>query len=82
MGQKTPFSLRDIWALRVRLQMEARVRELARFDLGIDSKLHDPPHRGPRQHARSLGRWVDEPGLDRAEDGTPSGALSGPSATA
>lgn len=31
--------LKDIWALRVRLQMEGRVRELALFNLGIDSKL-------------------------------------------
>jgi hypothetical protein len=28
-GQKVPFKLKDIWALRVRLQMEGRVRELA-----------------------------------------------------
>ena len=38
-GQKAPFKLQDIWALRVRLQMESRVRELALFNLGIDSKL-------------------------------------------
>lgn len=38
-GQKAPFKLKDIWALRVRLQMERRVRELALFNLGIDSKL-------------------------------------------
>ena len=31
--------MKDIWALRVRLQMEGRVRELALFNLGIDSKL-------------------------------------------
>ena len=30
---------KDIWALRVRLQMENRIRELALFNLGIDSKL-------------------------------------------
>lgn len=30
---------KDIWALRVPLQMEKRVRELALFHLGIDSKL-------------------------------------------
>jgi hypothetical protein len=29
----------SIWALRVRLQMVHRTRELALFDLGIDSKL-------------------------------------------
>jgi integrase len=39
VGQKAPFELKDIWALRVRPQMENRVRELALFDLGIDSKL-------------------------------------------
>ena len=39
IGQKAPFKLKDIWALRVRLQMEKRVRELALFNLGIDSKL-------------------------------------------
>lgn len=33
--QKAPFKHKDIWALRVRLQMANRVRELARFDLGI-----------------------------------------------
>ena len=39
VGQKAPFKLQDIWALRVRLHMESRVRELALFNLGIDSKL-------------------------------------------
>jgi hypothetical protein len=39
VGQKAPFKPKDIWALRVRLQMEGRVRELALFNLGIDSKL-------------------------------------------
>jgi len=29
VGQKAPFKLRDIWALRVRLQMEGRVRDTA-----------------------------------------------------
>lgn len=39
VGEKTPLKLKDIWALRVRLQMANRVRELALFNLGIDSKL-------------------------------------------
>ncbi len=39
IGQKAPFKLQEIWALRVRLHMESRVRELALFNLGIDSKL-------------------------------------------
>ncbi|MDE2092740.1 MAG: tyrosine-type recombinase/integrase [Burkholderiales bacterium] len=39
VGQNAPFKPKDIWALRVRLQMEHRVRELALFNLGIDSRL-------------------------------------------
>jgi hypothetical protein len=39
IGQKAPFKLKNIWAMRVRLEMEGRVRELANFNLGIDSKL-------------------------------------------
>jgi len=36
---ESPFKLKEIWAIRVRLQVEHRVRELALFDLGLDSKL-------------------------------------------
>lgn len=39
VGQKAPFKPKDIWTLRVRLQIENRVRELALLNLGIDSKL-------------------------------------------
>ena len=39
VGQKAPFKVKDIWALRVRLQAQVRIRELALFNLGIDSKL-------------------------------------------
>jgi hypothetical protein len=38
-GQKAAFKLKEIWAIRVRLQMQRRIRELALFDLGIDCKL-------------------------------------------
>src|SRR5437660_6603002 len=38
-GQKAPFKLKEIWAIRVRLQLFRRARDLALFDLGIDSKL-------------------------------------------
>ena len=37
VGQKAPFRLKEIWAIRVRLQMQGRLRELAMFNLGIDS---------------------------------------------
>lgn len=39
VGQKAPLRLKDIWAIRVRLQIAERTRDLALFDLAIDSKL-------------------------------------------
>lgn len=39
VGQKAPLKLKDIWAIRIRLQIGHRTRELALFDLGLDSKL-------------------------------------------
>lgn len=38
-GQKPPLKLREIWAIRTRLQMAANTHELAIFNLAIDSKL-------------------------------------------
>ncbi|UBM08416.1 tyrosine-type recombinase/integrase [Cupriavidus metallidurans] len=38
-GQKPPLKLSEIWAIRKRLQMSSNVRELAMFNLAIDSKL-------------------------------------------
>jgi integrase len=38
-GQKPPRKLREIWAIRIRLQLGARTRDLAMFNLAIDSKL-------------------------------------------
>jgi integrase len=38
-GQKPPLKLKEIWAIRVRLQLSSRVRDLAMFNLAIDSKL-------------------------------------------
>jgi site-specific recombinase XerC len=37
--QKPPLKLREIWAIRTRLQMSCNARELAMFNLAIDSKL-------------------------------------------
>jgi integrase len=39
VGQKAPFKPKEVWAIRARLQMANRAREMALFDLGIDSKL-------------------------------------------
>jgi integrase len=39
VGQKAPLRLRDIWAIRIRLQLRSAIRDLALFNLAIDSKL-------------------------------------------
>jgi hypothetical protein len=39
IGQKRLLKPKDVWAIRVRLQLEHRKRDLALFNLGIDSKL-------------------------------------------
>jgi hypothetical protein len=39
VGQKGPLKLKEVWAIRIRLQIASRIRDLALFDLAIDSKL-------------------------------------------
>jgi len=39
IGQKPPLKLREVWAIRIRLQIQERLRDLATFNLAIDSKL-------------------------------------------
>ena len=39
VAQKAPLRLREIWAIRIRLQLRGASRNLALFNLAIDSKL-------------------------------------------
>jgi integrase len=39
IGQKPPLKPKDIWAIRIHLQNKHAVRDLAMFNLAIDSKL-------------------------------------------
>ena len=39
VGPKAPLKLSEIWSIRVRLQLTGRIRDLAMFNLAIDSKL-------------------------------------------
>ena len=38
-GPKPPLRVGHVWSIRARLQLERRVRDLALFNLAIDSKL-------------------------------------------
>jgi len=39
LGPKPPFKLKEIWAIRINLELKRRTRDLALFNLAIDSKL-------------------------------------------
>ena len=39
VGQKASLKLKEIWAIRIRLQLTEKVRDLALFNLAIDSRL-------------------------------------------
>jgi integrase len=39
IGAKPPLRLKHVWAIRSTLQLSGRIRDLALFNLGIDSKL-------------------------------------------
>jgi len=39
IGAKPPLWLKHVWSIRTRLQIEGRIRDLALFNLAIDSKL-------------------------------------------
>lgn len=39
VGQKLPLKLQEIWGIRIRLQLANNIRDLALFNLAIDSKL-------------------------------------------
>ena len=39
VGQKLPLKLQEIWAIRIHLQINNHYRDLALFNLAIDSKL-------------------------------------------
>lgn len=39
IGQKPPLKLKEVWAIRIRLQIAENHRDLALFNMAIDSKL-------------------------------------------
>ena len=58
LGQKPPMKLKEIRAIRIRLQLDHRARELALFNLAIDSKLRGCDLVGLRVHDVVQGSHV------------------------
>ena len=70
IGQKPPLKLKEIWAIRIRLQFAGRLRDLALFNLAIDSNLRAVQillgHSKLESTVRYLGIEVDD-ALEMAE---------------
>jgi len=64
VGQKPPLKPKDIWAIRIHLQHENRVRDLAMFNLAIDSKLVGPEY---SDQATTNGRRRIREGIEGVE---------------
>ena len=60
VGQKRPLLPRQVWSIRVRLEISASARDLALFNLAIDSKLRaSTPLAGiKRTGLRGLEAWA------------------------
>lgn len=39
VGQKRPLQIPHIWGIRIRLELEGKTRDLALFNMTLDSKL-------------------------------------------
>jgi len=46
LGQKPPLKLKEIWAIRIRLKLDHRSRELALFNLAIARSSRTAPAAG------------------------------------
>jgi integrase len=58
LGQKPALKLKEIWGIRIRLQLTHRAKELALFNLAIDSKLRGCGLVGLRVHDVVQGTQV------------------------
>ena len=67
MGQKMPLSRREIWSIRMHLQGDGQVRDLALFNLALDSKQQKTSR--PVQFEitsrskKSISAWISKAGL-------------------
>ena len=71
IGAKPPLRPKHVWSIRTKVQVEGRTRDLAMFNLAIDSKLRGcdvVALKGPAD-TQSIGRRSD-----RRRPGSPSGS--------
>src|SRR3989440_6463040 len=71
IGPKPPLRPKHVWSIRTKLQMDGRMRDLAMFNLAIDSKLRGcdvvalkVEDVAPTTGMRSIGQRWDSGGPD------------------
>ncbi len=52
LGQKRPLQISHIWGIRIRLELEGKTRDLALFNMALDSKLRGCDLEPPRKSWR------------------------------
>ncbi len=75
VGQKSPLRLKEIWAIRIRLQIAKRVRDLALFNLAIDSKLRSCDLLKLKVRDVSHGNSTPQQGDDPAAENPPASTV-------
>src|SRR5438552_2552421 len=75
LGQKPPLKLKEIWAIRIRLQLDHRTRDLALFNLAVDSKLRGFDLVALRVHDVVKGRSHGLTSDCHAEENTATSAI-------
>ena len=69
IGPKTPLKLREIWAVRIRLQLRRRIRDLALFNLALDTKLRGCDLVSPRvRDATHSGKATARASIEQTRD--------------
>lgn len=75
VGQKLALKQKQIWAIRIRLEISGNIRDSALFSLGLDSKLRGCDLVSLRVRDIALGMFSREPlsisKADSAETGRP-----------
>jgi hypothetical protein len=68
IGARPPLRPKHVWAIRTRLLLEGRIRDLALFNLAIDSEASRLRCRGCQSRGRRPKRLYDGPCNGAAEE--------------
>jgi integrase len=72
IGQKPPLRTKHVWSIRTKLQIEGRTRDLAMFNLAIDSKLRGCDVMALKvEDVAPSGYAVDRPTVRQKKTGQP-----------